>query len=49
MRRSRAAALVAAVTASALVLPDPAAAHGLVGRADLPIPTGCSGGPPRSF
>ena len=38
MRTSRAAALVAAVTASALVAPDPAAAHGLVGRADLPIP-----------
>jgi hypothetical protein len=26
------------VTASVLVAPDPAAAHGLVGRADLPIP-----------
>lgn len=38
MRTGRAAALVAAVTASTLVAPDPAAAHGLVGRADLPIP-----------
>jgi hypothetical protein len=38
MRPGRAAALGAAVTASALVAPDPAAAHGLVGRADLPIP-----------
>ncbi len=38
MRPSRAAALGAAVTASTLVAPDPAAAHGLVGRADLPIP-----------
>ena len=38
MHRSRAAAAAAAVLAGALVLPEPAAAHGLVGRADLPIP-----------
>jgi hypothetical protein len=38
MRRGRVAASCAAVIAAALALPEPAAAHGLVGRADLPIP-----------
>ena len=38
MRRRWAAALVAAVAVTALAVPATAAAHGLVGRADLPIP-----------
>ena len=38
MPRRWAAALVAAVAATALAVPATAAAHGLVGRADLPIP-----------
>jgi hypothetical protein len=38
MRRKRVAASSAAVLVAALAMPDPAAAHGLVGRADLPIP-----------
>jgi hypothetical protein len=38
MRRRWAAAIVAAVAATALAVPATAAAHGLVGRADLPIP-----------
>lgn len=36
--RKRWAAALAAVTVAGLALPAPAAAHGLVGRADLPIP-----------
>ena len=38
MRRRWAAAIVAAVAVTALAVPATAAAHGLVGRADLPIP-----------
>jgi hypothetical protein len=38
MHRRRAAASCAAVLAGALAVPEAAAAHGLVGRADLPIP-----------
>ena len=38
MPRRWAAALVAAVAVTALAVPATAAAHGLVGRADLPIP-----------
>ena len=38
MRCTRAAACCAAVLVAALAAPEPAAAHGLVGRADLPIP-----------
>ncbi|HZO61189.1 MAG TPA: fenitrothion hydrolase [Solirubrobacterales bacterium] len=38
MRRRWAAAIVAAVGTTALAVPATAAAHGLVGRADLPIP-----------
>jgi hypothetical protein len=38
MRRRWAAAIVAVVAATALAVPATAAAHGLVGRADLPIP-----------
>ena len=38
MRRRWAAALFAAVAVTALAVPATAAAHGLVGRADLPIP-----------
>jgi hypothetical protein len=38
MRHRWAAAIVAAVAVTALAVPATAAAHGLVGRADLPIP-----------
>ncbi len=38
MRSRRAAAIVVAVAVTALAVPATAAAHGLVGRADLPIP-----------
>jgi hypothetical protein len=38
MRRKRAAPISVAALGGFLALPEPAAAHGLVGRADLPIP-----------
>jgi hypothetical protein len=38
MRQKRIAAMFVAVFAGSLVMPQAAAAHGLVGRADLPIP-----------
>jgi len=38
MHLKRAAAVCAAVLAGTFAIPEPAAAHGLVGRADLPIP-----------